>query len=277
MTRAAVIEVASGARRGHKIALSPGDELRVGRTADADLVIADDAELRGVHFALSWDGEACRVTHLADGAETTLDGLAIHRGDVRHGAVIHAGNTMVLVHIEGTARALWLRADGGAAAPAAMGGLARPLFVLLDLAMDVRLVSLLREATEPSASLLDGVAAARLCDVAPSLVSLPSDSGLFDALLALGWAADWGVYVQAPSGLADLRDHFARMLHVKNEQERELLFRFFDPRVLRDFLPMSTRRQRFELFGEAEAFVVRGHDGRPLRFTPDATEPEVLG
>jgi hypothetical protein len=45
-----------------------------------------------------------------------------------------------------------------------------------------------------------------------------------------------------------------------------MYFRFYDPRVLRLFLPACTARQRSELTGtEIERFLVEGLEAEPVR------------
>ena len=43
--------------------------------------------------------------------------------------------------------------------------------------------------------------------------------------------------------------------------------RFYDPRVLRVFLPTCNEWQNAEIFEDVEAFVVEGAGGEPVRFT----------
>ena len=43
-------------------------------------------------------------------------------------------------------------------------------------------------------------------------------------------------------------------------------FHFYDPGVLHSFFPAATERQRVELFGEIETFLVEGERGEVLRF-----------
>ena len=46
-----------------------------------------------------------------------------------------------------------------------------------------------------------------------------------------------------------------------------MYFRFYDPQMLRLFLPTCGLRQREQIFGEIEVFLVAGRDGELLRLT----------
>src|SRR5262249_25028762 len=87
----------TGALASTKAVIAPGGALRVGRTDRADLVIAHDPRLAGVHFELAWDGARCRFRDLSSVAGTTLDGEAVTEGAVKHGAWIRAGETTFMV------------------------------------------------------------------------------------------------------------------------------------------------------------------------------------
>jgi hypothetical protein len=54
---------------------------------------------------------------------------------------------------------------------------------------------------------------------------------------------------------------------VVDEDDQRLYFRFYDPAVLRDFVPTCSVRQRSELFGELDVFIVEGDSGELVTFT----------
>jgi hypothetical protein len=53
------------------------------------------------------------------------------------------------------------------------------------------------------------------------------------------------------------------------ETRKKYYFRFYDPVVLREFLPTTTPKQRAELFGEISAFLMDDEFGRIVRFVPE--------
>ena len=54
--------------------------------------------------------------------------------------------------------------------------------------------------------------------------------------------------------------HFRKFLIVQAEDGMELYFRFYDPRVLRIFLPTCTRNQLIEFFGPVQKHIMEDED-----------------
>jgi hypothetical protein len=75
--------------------------------------------------------------------------------------------------------------------------------------------------------------------------------------VSAGWGNSWGIFVETAVSLRELKDHFRRLLFVTRENDNEsMYFRFYDPRVLRAFLPLCTLRQGAMLFGPIDKFIV---------------------
>jgi hypothetical protein len=74
------------------------------------------------------------------------------------------------------------------------------------------------------------------------------------------WRLPWGYFVVANSDLDTLRTHFRRFLTVKLHDGSEVLFRFYDPRVLKTFLESSQPHEVHEFYGPARAFAVNSPD-----------------
>lgn len=143
-----------------------------------------------------------------------------------------------------------------------------PLFAVLDAARTRQIPRLLQSAREEHQSLYEGPEAVKLSKVAPYLVSLPSGSPTLTRIVNQGWGQSWGIYLSSRLPFKELRRHLRRFLLVEAEQTREpLYFRFYDPRVLRVFLPTCTPAQRHELFGQIDCFWMESHDSELLGFT----------
>jgi hypothetical protein len=271
----AILEIPWGRAAVRKTLIAPGERLTVGRSEPARLVVPHDRQMSGVHFELSWDGARCRIHDLGSARGTWLDGQMVMEGDVESGAFLRAGDTIFMLYIEGaTVRRLPADPPELAArkerALAALRAEPAPLFALLDAARDRRALTLLRESVEEVQSLYEGTAGDALADMAPYLVSLPRDAALLERLVREGWGKSWGVYLTSARPFAEVRRHFRRLLLVKAETARlRLYFRFYDPRVLRVFLPVCNVRQREEMFGEIQCFLMEGARGEVLRFTPE--------
>lgn len=261
--------------------LEPGQSLRVGRTNLADFQMPNDRQMSGVHFEVSWDGAFCQVRNRASSAITLLNEQPVDRAAVNSGDWIRAGNSLFVVYIEGaTSRPLPNdspdEADKKSRALEALRSEAEPLFALVDAARDPRVRQLLQESVDEYKSLYDGLKGEALGNVAPYLVSLSRDSALLERLVHEGWARSWGVYLTSRASFDEVRRHFRRILLVELEQTghptRRVYFRFYDPRVLRDFLPECTSRQKPKMYGSNACFLLEGANGEILRFGADSIE-----
>ena len=91
-------------------------------------------------------------------------------------------------------------------------------------------------------------------------------SWLLDAFFRHGWGESWGILVNSRRSFKELRRHLRRFLYVRTELGEKLYFRFYDPRVLRVFLPTCGKDQLDEIFGathgEIDSFFVEDEDPR---------------
>jgi hypothetical protein len=138
------------------------------------------------------------------------------------------------------------------------------LFALLDAARAPALPARLAEFEVEHASLFAGEMGKMLKDVAPYLARCPHDSPLMKWILEEGWGDSWGIFVSANLSLEELRRHLKRFLLVKDEEGRRYHFRFYDPRVLRVYLPTCTPREAAMFFGRIRQFLVEGDSAEEL-------------
>lgn len=300
----AILEVKWGPSRFRKAAIEPGATLRVGRQEKADFVIAGDPDLSGLHFELRWDGATCVVRDLASANGTRVSGSKIDEQPIGNGAWIRAGGTDFSVYIEGSTppprersfddpdddddyppderaeRVAWREArrreeEGLAArkraalselnAAAGQGG---RLFAVLDAARSDRIVVALQESVEAYDSLFAGPDGALYDAAAPYLVELPHGSRLLEQIVMEGWEGRWGIFIVSDRPLRDVRSHLRRFLRVTDQESgKHMYFRFYDPAILRRFIPSATVHQLNIVFGDAvTAFLAESEPGRLLRF-----------
>lgn len=93
--------------------------------------------------------------------------------------------------------------------------------------------------------------------VAPYLVELPEGSDFARWVLS-GWGQHWGVYVLSQAELPELWRHLRTLTRVYDPEGQPMYFRFYDPRVLWNFLPTCSARQLNEMFGPVEKFILEG-------------------
>lgn len=140
----------------------------------------------------------------------------------------------------------------------------RRSYALLDAARDPRIYPSLLGADCNWACLYRGDAAARMAEVAPYVVELDRDSRFTQWLFREGWGESWGVFVRTGTTLELLRNHFRRFVMAKLPDGRSVYFRFYDPRVLRAYLPTCTEEELKAIFGPVERYAMEDGDGQTL-------------
>ena len=133
-----------------------------------------------------------------------------------------------------------------------------PIFAVLDGASAPGLVKHLYEQEPEYCCLYRGELEPDIASVAPYLVRLESGTEFTDLVLRDGWGAHWGVFIASTANLRTLRNHFREFLNVELPDRRTVLFRFYDPRVLRNFLPACNAAELASFFGPVQSFVVEG-------------------
>lgn len=262
-----IVEVLWGPEQGRKAVVPAGGRVTVGRGEAAGLRLAHDEALAPVHFELAWDGRAAVLRALVS-EETCLDGQPVREGHSGHGGWVRAGASDFALAIERHTPAdpEPTAAIQAAAEPAiaALRGLPGPLFAVVDAARDDRIRVLLRESPARHRSLYDGWQGDALAEGAPFLVELgpPPHPPLLADLVVEGWSADperadgdggWAVFLSAPAGrdLEAVRRHLRRFLMVELDREK-VYFRFYDPRVLRMFVPTCTPAEQRDFLADLE-------------------------
>jgi len=132
------------------------------------------------------------------------------------------------------------------------------VFAVLDGASSPDLVKNLYEHEPEYCCLYRGVLPPDIATVAPYLVRLEPQDKFSEWLLAEGWGAHWCIFLHSVAVLRALRDHFREFHTVELPDQRTVLFRYYDPRVLRTFLPVCNAAELTTFFGPAQSFLVEG-------------------
>lgn len=143
-------------------------------------------------------------------------------------------------------------------------------YAVLDGARVPGLVARLRAATEEQACLYRGELKPDLRDRAPYLVKLRAESPFTDWLLREQWGNSAGVFAVTPVGIEALRRHFRGFLRVRDQTGRVLYFRWYDPRVLRVYLPTCNAREIETVYGPISAFFCEAEDPPQALYFPRA-------
>lgn len=281
----AVLEIVSGPQQGRRYAVQPGETLTVGRHAQAKLAVREDALLSNVHYALECDAQHCRLRDLNSRFGTKVNGARVTEAVLRDGDRVVAGGTTFVVRIVG--------GDGAmppvAAAPAETAvskPAARPeaaalegtagqvlqvlrrqpdrLYTLLDAARDPLVLARLAGAPEQYQSLYEGPQEEAMAAFGPFLVALPAGSPFLEVLVRDGWGRSWGVFLTCPLDFAEVRKHLRRFLMVKLPYGRRAYFRFYDPRVLRAFVPTLNAQETADFFGPIGCYLMEDESAQKV-------------
>jgi len=142
-----------------------------------------------------------------------------------------------------------------------------PVFAVLDGASILDLLDKFAELRPEYQCLRRGELKPDLAEVAPYLVRLEEGTPFTRWVLEEGWGKHWGIFALAPADLRDMRRHFRTLTMVYDPDGKLLLFRFYDPRVLRVYLPTCNEQELTAVFGPVAGYLLEDEDpGTLLRF-----------
>ncbi len=269
-----VLAVQAADRTRFLIALPAEGSLLIGREAPADVVVSDTFMSRS-HVRI--DCNAARI-FFTDGDSrngTLVNGVRAKRGTLQHGDCFLAGRSFFRLSVV---------LEGKVASPLVFGPPPTPLlpeqrpvltamaecaFAVLDGAISPAVYEFIQRSGAFFQSLYEGEPAIPIAPMGPFLVDLSANPDLLPHLVQLGWNNAWGVFLKSSAGFEQVRHHLRTLLLTQAEDGRTLLFRFYDPRVLVFFVATCTPKEREELFGYIEAFLLlREKTGSPTWLMP---------
>jgi hypothetical protein len=140
----------------------------------------------------------------------------------------------------------------------------RAIWAILDGARDSRIYDLVRYSRMERACLYAGNHPEELLHAAPHLIRLTPGTQFARELLGAAWGKSWGIFLSTRAALDTLRFHLRGFLRVRDQSGRKLVFRYYDPRVFRDYLPTCTSGELEMVFGPIDSFIAEGRDGTTL-------------
>jgi hypothetical protein len=151
-----------------------------------------------------------------------------------------------------------------------------PLFAVLDATRDaLSILGLLRASGEEYQCLYEGTQAQVLEAFAPYLVRLTENSKLLENVIASGWGKNWGIFAVSGADFQSVRRHFRTFLMVNGPDGKRLYFRYYDPRVLRTYLPTCDAAETKFIFGPLAAYLCEDDASDTLLvFRPAAGAPQ---
>lgn len=143
------------------------------------------------------------------------------------------------------------------------------IFILLDAARMHGEIYRAQQLNPEHTCLYEGDSARFLSAVAPWLFKLEPGSDFARWLSEHGSGQSWGVVLRCGEDPVKLYKHLRNFLIVQGEDGREMYFRYYDPRVLRAFLPTCEPEQLRALFGPIQVFVAEDADGQVVEYSLD--------
>jgi len=141
------------------------------------------------------------------------------------------------------------------------------VYALLDAARDESIYPKIVNSGLESTCLYRGEKARELAWVAPYLVELQREDPFTEWVVENGWGKSWGVFAGSPATLNELKRHFRTFIMVYDENGSSLYFRYYDPRVLRVYLPTCNAKELGIVFGPVQHYVFEDEDpGSVSRF-----------
>ena len=261
-----IFESFSGPAAGRRFDLPDNVAVTFGRTEKSRYVIPDDSHLSGAHFSLQSSGVKCILRDLGSTNGTFVNGVRVTEAEIGLGAVISAGSCAF--KLAPGAPDEWVGfSPRHKNVLTKLFGYGQPVFAVMDAAREDRLPAFLQAYGVQHVSLCAGEGGDDLKGVAPYLALLPKAAALWPMLMKEGWGKSWGIYLNSDADLATVRDHLHRLLTVRDDDGRLLHHRFYDPRVLRVYIPTCTKEETTDLFGPISRFVMEGEDlDNPLQF-----------
>ena len=99
---------------------------------------------------------------------------------------------------------------------------------------------------------------------APHLVQLEHRNSRSRELIESAWGNSWGVFLKCNGTLDTVRRHFRKFLSVRDPSGKLLVFRYYDPRVFRVYLPTCRSEELRTVFGPVDCFWVEHEDPNTL-------------
>jgi len=161
-------------------------------------------------------------------------------------------------HLQTVVRRLFDRTEGQTALAT---------YVILDAARHESIYKKMLEAGHGDGCLYRGDKAKALAEVAPYLVLLKREEAFTEWVINTGWGNSWGIFLESGASPVELKRHFGKFIIVSTEKGESFYFRFYDPRVLRVYLPSCNRKELKTVFGPVQSYFMENQDGSFLEFT----------
>jgi hypothetical protein len=146
------------------------------------------------------------------------------------------------------------------------------VFAVLDGASIKGLRMRLFETNPPHYCLFRGDLTPDVAETAPYVVGLVPGAPFTEWLFSEGFGKHWGIFALSGNSITEMRRHFRALLTVHDESGKPMIFRFYDPRVLHNFLPTCNAGELKTFFGKVDTFFAEKSDTEIVSFKVENNE-----
>lgn len=285
-----LLRVVSGAMTGKAFRLT-GAPAVVGRSPECAIAIAEPSLSRR-HFEIRFEGDEWQVRDLRSRNGVTINSKGMREAVVRAGDEIRAGDVTFRLEVAParlseappehppaeqptmpmqlfpsatpTLSAVSTAPADGTPLAILLSALRQEpphkLYALIDGAQAFELAFSARLMGHELYTIFSGDLAEPLAHVGPCLAVIGEPSAFVQKWLEhLGSHA--GVLFESAAHFEAVYAHLRSVFVATDEEGQEYFFRFYDPRVLRTFLPTCREDELREFFGPVERWIVETEDG----------------
>ncbi|PYS89493.1 MAG: DUF4123 domain-containing protein [Acidobacteria bacterium] len=105
-----------------------------------------------------------------------------------------------------------------------------------------------------------------VAEMAPYLVGLVDGTEFTEWLLGECFGKHWGVFAHSPNSITEMRRHFRGLINVYDEAGKPMIFRYYDPRVMQNFLPTCNAGELKTFFGKVDVFFAEKGESTMVSF-----------
>lgn len=140
----------------------------------------------------------------------------------------------------------------------------RHVFAILDGARDKQIHTMVSNSKRPHCCLYLEPLTDKLRAAAPYLIEL--DESYARMLIQKSWGAHWGIYLSSSSSVSitKIRHQYRKINCVIGPEGKRLFFRYYDPRVLRAYLPTCHQDELNYFFGLITDILMEGDTAHSL-------------
>ncbi|REJ75582.1 MAG: DUF4123 domain-containing protein [Acidobacteria bacterium] len=137
-------------------------------------------------------------------------------------------------------------------------------YCVLDGAAVKELPKRLYEMAPHHECLVRGELTPDMVHVAPYVALMIRGDDFSDWVLENTLGGNCGIFINTRFSITEMRNHLRALMAVHTEDGKPLIFRYYDPRVFRKFLPSCDAGQVETFFGKIDRFLVESEDGEGM-------------